>query len=174
MIIILITSLWLHQLLSSWWWPSHPLTMLGTGRHSLWNICRQWKTTMLKGFAASRGRGQRREELRATAVSFSARSCPGGIANLQSHPGQEAWLNAGQALSPVALGSSVSCLASQSVSYCSYTLGMISWQGNSIGCNIYQHVYVTLQGSPSPSPMYIIVTHHILKWILWFVRMLSA
>ena len=98
MVIILSTSLWLHQLLSSWWWPSHPLTMLGTGRHSLWNICRQWKTTMLKGFAASRGRGQGREKSSGQQqFHFPARSCPGRIANLQSHPSQAAWLNTGQA-----------------------------------------------------------------------------
>lgn len=41
------------------------LTMLGIGRHSLWNMCRQWKTTTLKGFAAS-ARGRTEEELSAT------------------------------------------------------------------------------------------------------------
>lgn len=98
MVIILSTSLWLHQLLSSRWWPSHPLTMLGTGRHSLWNICRQWKTTMLKGFAASRGRGQgRKKSSGQPQFHFPARSCPGRIANLQLHPSQVAWLNTGQA-----------------------------------------------------------------------------
>lgn len=36
--------------------------MLGMGRHSLWNMCRQWKTTTLKGFAASGGRmGERHD-----------------------------------------------------------------------------------------------------------------
>lgn len=36
--------------------------MLGIGRHSLWNMCRQWKTTTLKGFAASVGRmGERHD-----------------------------------------------------------------------------------------------------------------
>lgn len=57
------------------------LTRLGIGRHSLWNMCRQWKTTTLKGFAAStRGRDRRitqcnrqtRKELSQPWVNFLA------------------------------------------------------------------------------------------------------
>lgn len=36
--------------------------MLGMGRHSLWNMCRQWKTTTLKGLAASDGRTGERHD----------------------------------------------------------------------------------------------------------------
>lgn len=50
MLIMWSASLWLQQF--------SQLTMLGTGRHSLWNMCRQWKTTTLKGLAASRGDGR--------------------------------------------------------------------------------------------------------------------
>lgn len=177
MVIILSTSLWLHQLLSSWWWPSHPLTMLGTGRHSLWNICRQWKTTMLKGFAASRGRGQGREKSSGQQqFHFPARSCPGRIANLQSHPSQAAWLNTGQAWVLLLWGPRLDAWLPNQLLQLHTGDYFIARQQHLLlkKKKKNQHVNVTAQGSPSPSPVYTIVIHHILKWILWFVRMLSA
>ena len=177
MVIILSTSLWLHQLLSSWWWPSHPLTMLGTGRHSLWNICRQWKTTMLKGFAASRGRGQGREKSSGQQqFHFPARSCPGRIANLQSHPSQAAWLNTGQAWVLLLWGPRLDAWLPTQLLQLHPGDYFIARQQHLLlkKKKKNQHVNVTAQGSPSPSPVYTIVTHHILKWILWFVWMLSA
>ena len=177
MVIILSTSLWLHQLLSSWWWPSHPLTMLGMGRHSLWNICRQWKTTMLKGFAASRGRGQGREKSSGQQqFHFPARSCPGRIANLQSHPSQAAWLNTGQAWVLLLWGPRLDAWLPNQLLQLHTGDYFIARQQHLLlkKKKKNQHVNVTAQGSPSPSPVYTIVTHHILKWILWFVWMLSA
>ena len=179
MVIILSTSLWLHQLLSSRWWPSHPLTMLGTGRHSLWNICRQWKTTMLKGFAASRGRGQgRKKSSGQPQFHFPARSCPGRIANLQLHPSQVAWLNTGQAWVLLLWGPQLAAWLPNQLLQLHTGDDFMARQ---------QHLLLKkkkkkkksacvcdVQGSPSLSPVYTIVTHHILKWILGFVRMLSA
>ena len=79
-------------------------------------------------------------------------------------------------MSPVALGSPVSCLASQSVTAATHW-GLFHGKATAFVVKKKkknQHVNVTAQGSPSPSPVYTIVTHHILKWILWFVWMLSA
>lgn len=60
-------ELWCDLFLFSWQVSDWQLTMLGMGRHSLWNMCRQWKTTTLKGLAASaRGSGQKENSVHQT------------------------------------------------------------------------------------------------------------
>lgn len=78
---------------------------------------------------------------------------------------QHGWTQ-GRDDSPVAMGVPGQLLGLQ-VSYYSYILGTISWQGNSMCCE-NQHQDVCVQSSPSSSPVHTIMT--LRKWIPWLCK----